>query len=471
MLTNYQQGLQNLIISSANLASTLNGEPRLHSKNDNPSWSYIGRSYGAGSSLGLTEITDYIDRSYGPGSSLGLTELTELTNHTSHGEVLGYIYNETGYMAQSNCRFNMTTQFYIGAEPISVEPPGSNLALQIYSASGSTPASPYNWSFPIILTNQSSADGILTWAGSSNETHGILSLAACGIYEAYDRFQCDVTWTPTLFNVTVNIVNKTILVQPLNSLQNAIGFDDNAYLRTNTMASLSILAQTSFSSSYATLGQSLLGNWATYNESLAYKAQGSSFNGNIIYGVNGTELGDHSPASALQDSLDAMLDDIIVGFGAASLGWEFNGNGTGNAAIEAQYSAVKFGENRYIYATLAINIILFVIAIEEVIRTRNWKDISLFDYQDLKSVIMATSAGGTGIADECRSRHLEGTSWDGDAASKEVAEMRVKLVVSRHEKGAEEGEGEVDRGPAIVFAGTSEVNGYHVDNETVPLKH
>ena len=89
------------------------------------------------------------------------------------------------------------------------------------------PASPYTWPFPIILTNQSNKDGLLTWAGASNNTHSNFSLAACGLYDAYNNLLCDVTWTPTLLNITVNIANKTIVAQPLHPLQNAIGFDDN----------------------------------------------------------------------------------------------------------------------------------------------------------------------------------------------------------------------------------------------------
>ena len=100
-----------------------------------------------------------------------------------------------------------------------------------------------------------------------------------------------------------------------------------------------------------------------------------------------------------------MLDDILVGYGAASVSWDFDGNDTGSTFMVAQYSAVRIDENQYIYATLAISIILFIIAIEPAIRTRNWKGISQFDYQDLKKVIMA---GGTGIVDECWSRHAGG---------------------------------------------------------------
>ena len=395
----------------------------------------------------------------------------DLIDITSYGEVMGYSYKELGYIVQSDCNVNQTAEFIIGGTPITVQPPGSNLTLDIYSAYGSTPGASFNWSFPIILTNESSSQGILTWAGTSNDSHGIVSLAGCGIYNAYNQLQCDVTWTPYLFNVGINFTNQTIFVDPLRPLQDASSFDVHSYLFTNTMASLGLLAQTSASSSYATLGESLLHNWATYNESIVLQTQGTKFNGNITYGANSTGDGDPSPARALQDSLDAMLDDILVGFGAASLSWEFDGNGTGSADMVVQYSAVRLGEAAYIYATLAINIVLFIITVEEAIRTRNWKGISLFDYLDLKSVIVAASAGGTGIADECRSKHAEGKLWDGDVASREVADTRVKLVLGKgHGKEDEEEGAEV--GPAIVFAGPEEVDDYgrHADAETVPLK-
>ena len=196
---------------------------------------------------------------------------------------------------------------------------------------------------------------------------------------------------------------------------------------------------------YPTLpwAKALLTNWRTYYQYTQLQLYGDEFNTNVSFTANGRDLfNGTNPLPALEDSLNAMLDDIILGYGAAQLHWDFDGNGIGSADVGSQFSAVRLGEDKYIFLTLAINIILLIIAIEEVIRTHNWHRISLFDYQDIKSVIIAASAGGTSVVDECRRKHSTGTMSEGDEASKEAASIRVRLL---------DREPDEERGPAIVL--------------------
>lgn len=125
-----------------------------------------------------------------------------------------------------------------------------------------------------------------------------------------------------------------------------------------------------------------------------------------------------------------MIDDILVAYGTSQLFWPHEGRENSHANLISQYSAIRLGEDTYIYATLAINILILIVAVEELIRTRNWKHLDLLDYLDLKSVIVAVSAGGAGIAEECRHRHKEGTHWDGDSGSKVAAGIRIKVLPS-----------------------------------------
>ena len=327
-----------------------------------------------------------------------------------------------------------------------VEPPATNLILSVFSAQGTLPNSTTEYTFHIVLSNQTRTQGLLTWAATSDSGRGLISLAAIEFYEMYDQIQCEVTWTPTIFDVTVNYTNKNISVKSREPLAQTNEFDVEGYLRTNVMDSLGLIAQTSASASYASLGQILYSNWITYNESIEFLKQGANLDSNATFAENVSYVGDHSPVQALQDSLNAMLDDIVIGFGAAYLAWD-RGNESFSSAIDidALYSAVRFGDDRYIYATLVINIVLFIIAIEEAIRTRNWKDISQFDYQDFKSVVIAASAGGKDIADECHARHKYEMKWEGNPDSKEAAGIRVRLISHATDTA---------QGPAVVLAGT-----------------
>ncbi|MCJ1374577.1 hypothetical protein MMC20_005809 [Loxospora ochrophaea] len=428
-------GLQSLILSSASLATTWNNDSRKHAKNDNPVWTYVGRSYGVG-------------------SSQGLIDLTGLENEGA--EVLAYNYSEPGYLTSSTCTNNGSGEFLLYDNQNTVSPEGSNLTINIFSAYGYLPNSDQPIGFPVLTTNLTGTEGLLTWAASGDNGQNMLSIAATDYYARYNSTICTITWTPTMFNVAVNFTNQTIYVEPQYSLPDATSFDSNEYLRTNTMASLGLLAQTSASMSYATLGQSLVNNWATYYEYTQFLLYGDGFNTNVSFTNNATVLFNSTdPLPALEDSIDAMIDDIIVGFGAAQLHWQFGGNGTGYAGLVGQFSAIRLGLDKYIFLTLAINIAILIIAIEEAIRTRNWHNISLFDYLDVKSVIVAASTAGTAVADEAHRIHKPGTIWEGDGVGKAAASIRVKVLKDDPDQ---------ERGPMIVLA--SDQKGEHDDGKT-----
>lgn len=76
--------LASALMASAHTATSVHG-PHLHTKLDNNDWTYIGRSYGVGSSQGLFKPT-----------RLGQEGAT------------GYSYMETGYITNVSCRATTT---------------------------------------------------------------------------------------------------------------------------------------------------------------------------------------------------------------------------------------------------------------------------------------------------------------------------------------------------------------------------
>ena len=216
--------------------------------------------------------------------------------------------------------------------------------------------------------------------------------------------------------------------------------DHNGYLIENVMASLNLLAQTTASPSFETLGESLKDNWQTFNQSIGFQANlnGSNatyetYNTTAVFDGNGTAI-----FSAVQDSFNAMLDDIIGGFGAAQIYWggvDSTSGTTNTLPLNSQYSAIRLGQDGYIFATLAINLVILVVAIEEAIRTRNWKGLPLLDYLNLTSMVVTSSAGGTGVADACSRKHTQGKIWKGEGGSREAGEVRVRLMQSEEDEG------------------------------------
>ena len=191
-------GLQNLILDSARSATTYDGSPRNHSKNDNPSWSYVGRSYGVGSSTGVALLPD------------------------SYDNLLSYNYSETGYDVESSCTYNSTSAFNLSLVSRDFQPANrSDVELNIWVASGFLPNSDLDSdyiTFPIVETNQTS-DGFLTWAATSKNSLNYVSIAATGeSYLSFNTIQCLIDFVLTNFSVTVNVTSSTIKVIPLNTV-------------------------------------------------------------------------------------------------------------------------------------------------------------------------------------------------------------------------------------------------------------
>ena len=120
----------------------------------------------------------------------------------------------------------------------------------------------------------------------------------------------------------------------------------------------------------------------------------------------------------------SMLDDIIGGFGASQIYWGGVDSARGTTTtlpLNSQYSAIRLGQDGSIFATLAINLVILVVAIEEAIRTRNWKDLPLLNYLTLTSMVVASSSGGPG------SRMLARTSTGRERFGKVRVEAKKRV--------------------------------------------
>lgn len=130
---------------------------------DNPQWSYFGRSYGVGSSQGITNRS------------------------STTGDLLGYDYVETGYLVETSCDRNMTSAFTYDQVLDQYQPAnGSDVALNIFVASGTLPNAIDEEdfiTFPIVLTNRTSTTAttanveLLAWATNAKNGANLITRA------------------------------------------------------------------------------------------------------------------------------------------------------------------------------------------------------------------------------------------------------------------------------------------------------
>ena len=422
--------LQGLLLLSASSATTLDGGLRNHSKLDNPNLEYVGRSFGAGSSVGKPDERIVDDR------------------------VLYYNYTESGYLADVSCIKNSTSNFHFRLER-SVEKKISILDYQrtyhpemplndswgswpdiwstysIYYLDGYLPNSIIGTPelYPSISWHEG-YENLTAWAAVANGNRNMIAVAAGNrLYRELDQIQCEVFFRPTVFDVTVNRIQRSIAVEALPSAE-AEDIDPSGHLRANVMHSINLLSRMSPSLYVSVLGETLNRNVERMQKQRP--------------GLNITE----AVTSAIADSFTAIIDDILVAYGASQI---VNAQDTTPTIAHGLMEATQLGHPFYRSSVLMLNLLVILIVLFETARTRCWKHLTRFNILDIKSVIVAASAGGSGIVKAVWARHRsKGTRWAGDPTDNIVRETMVDLDLHSTPSHVEI--------PAIVIASDEEIN-------------
>jgi len=176
--------LQGRILNLAASATSRDNTTQRHAKIDNTQFSYTGRSFGVGSSVGLVD---------------------GLLNNSS---TLSYNYTEIGYRAQVWCITNGTLDWTLSEVETSQEVTYPNM----YIASG-THANAASDRYA--ACGFRSSDGIVALASQAYKGRNLFSIAAGQSYSALNGTQCNVTFSPTNFSVSVNLTQRMITVSPL----------------------------------------------------------------------------------------------------------------------------------------------------------------------------------------------------------------------------------------------------------------
>ena len=399
--------LQGLLLLSASSATTLDGGPRNHSKLDNSNWEFFGRSFGAGSSVGKSDERIADDR------------------------VLYYNYTESGYVANVSCIKNSTSDFRFRLE----KSVGKNtsifeyqrthhpkmllddswgswpdiwLAYSIYYADGYLPNSIIGTPelYPSISWHEG-YENITAWAAVVNNNRNMIAVAAGNrLYRELDQIQCEVFFRPTVFGVTVDRMQRSITVEAQPSVE-AEDVDPDGHLRANVMHSINLLSRMSPSLYVSVLGETLSRNVERMQKQRPE--------------LNETE----AVTSAVAESFTAIIDDILVAYGASQI---VNAQDTTSTVAHGLMEAIQLGHPFYRRSVLMLNLLIILIVLFETARTRCWKYLTKFNILDIKSAIVAASAGGSGIVKAVWARRgSQGTQWAGDPTDVVVRETMVDL--------------------------------------------
>lgn len=339
--------------------STSSKKPWVHSNLIVKDWSFVGRSYGVASSVGL----------------LDPPSIHPVTFNT-------YEFKEYGYFANITCERNESATYSVIANGTVFDSVSGDV--QIWTTIGSLPNSVPGREEKYVLTNR---DGVNVFALSAvvNNNQSMIGIAAPdgSWYSQWNKMQCLVGFVPSQFHVFANLTSQTATVtRPVELQEGAMTIiEPTGNLTATAMYSLDTISRLNNNREISALGNAL--TWNVVNARNAYANLSS----------------DDAEIRGLEDSIAAILDDILMTMGASQ---QVLGNDTTTTNIRGRYTALRIGSEKYISAIFGIQACLCVVLLVELCRTYFWKGLGLFDYTSTKSLVIATSAGGTGISKQAQ---------------------------------------------------------------------
>ena len=415
------------LLTDGSIASSVDWQPAQHTKNDNSNFTYIGRSYGVGSSVGLTD-----------------------TATAKRDETVAYSYTEVGYHTSVECIRNVSSGFKLS--PLTNATYESHWIIPAaFLASGPGPNTTESSSCAngiltdcggVVTVGLNSSDDIVAaawWAsfesglamsGLPNATHykgrsrPVDSLAYTTITAGknnlhLNNIQCGISMIPSLFSVAVNVSERAIQTDLLSS------------------ESQQDIEPTGF---IADSASSILGVMTVVDTAVYTSNMGTMLNRNIQnvkQQENLTFLTEEVILRGVAETLEALIDDYLIAVGSAQL---LIANDTLPVFPQVVSNALDVGQKPYVLTTFFINIVIVILYISEAIRTRLWDRLPKFDYVDVKAVVVASSLGGGEIGERVQGQ-LDGKSDHTEERVKilldEDTDPMLKLAYDGEEKGGE----------------------------------
>jgi hypothetical protein len=336
--------MQGSLLASAASATPVDGSTRQHRKPDYSQYTYSGRSYGVAASVGLLDETTLVDNT-----------------------TVSYTYEERGYKTGVQCSYNASSE-YIIRDLIGLD--------MLYAAKGNIPNSDEP-EYSVMLGHNMDAIVALGVTKNQDDPRRMVAIAAGKSYQNLNSTQCTLEFTPTKFNITIGLQGRNITVTPIAELPTVPyeAFSAEANLTSVVTRQLEII-----SNAQTNLYVSLVGN--SLNASISdYIASQESTSAEPISLRDATLPG-------LSNALAAMVDDMLVAYGSAQLMIAKQ-----HTPVPALFksTAMRIGQDSYIYAIQAVNLMILILFMFEGVRTRGWNRVAVLDYSDPAALIIAAS--------------------------------------------------------------------------------
>lgn len=381
------------IVDAISNAGAVDGVPRNHSKPDNSGYTFLGRSHGIAASVGLM-------------------------SQPQLGSVIGYEYPELGYHVTANCVYNESSNYTLGPAFTQNEGGTPNLFLvngnrpNDYSEDGIADGNGY-----VLPALGATPDTIVAvTAGSccrrrAGEAPFYASVAAGTQYSFLDKVQCEISFTPSNFNVQVSVDNHTISVKPQNGSV-VVDPEPRGALREWTLRGLQSLTMV--------------------QTTLYMSSPGEAFISTVVNELRNNSFDPRTPLQPavlgpVSRSVEAALDEILLDLGGFAL---TQPGGSMRAPATFRVRAVQIGSKGFVIAVLVTNLLAFLVTGGLCIYTGFFADSPAFDFSDMGVMIAGVVTGRDRLGDHIAWSGLKLTGWTGD--SRDAVIMRLRMEIDSH---------------------------------------
>ncbi len=422
-----------MVTNAAGIGSDMYSDQGRLPRSDKTGYAYTSRSFGVGASVGILDAPDQ-----------------------QYDNVVAYNYTEIGYLVEVSCEFNTSSQWTTKLykdQSVYYSP-------SVYLCQGSTPDNAKDRYYQYTTAGESNLVCMNAHPEHVNPGgKGIVVIAAgSGSYLPLNNTQCEVIFSPFLFEVDVDLSSLSIDVlivehaddmdptaqwnatysawncETVGGFNGSLTADCGLYtsqgqpglgnIATRALRQLVDLSSMQNSMYTSKIGEMFLSEFSTENGPDTALAGGNS---SIAAYNQSSDNATHNRYS-IEQALESLLDDTLLAFSSAQIILQ---NSTSARHGIFTVGGIRFGTKGYVYSLFAVNCVIVIIFFEEMLRTHHWRHMSKFDYTDIKSVVVASSMGGSGIADTVVAKHLErDTLWYADEGDRIAGAIRVQLELN-----------------------------------------
>ena len=378
--------LPGLLLNSVRDASSRNSSIIQHKKLDNSGFSFYGRSYGVASGVGLTSpnTTQYAQR---------VPQITK------------YSFSETGYHSRVQCTYNKSSN--LGFEQLDlvqggdIGSPTFSGSVVVLQAVGSLPTGEWQGFTTMSIVGPSTA---IALAAVADDTRFFYGFIGGDFYKQLNKTQCEVTFSPTTFDVAVDVSAQNISVTESSISAPNSDVDPTGGLIYNAFMGVSFLSQI-----MTTMYTGVLGDAFNLNVDAVQRREGHP------------NITESDITTGLAESLELLLDGYLGSIAASQL-MLLNQSQLVDTTMGIQ--VVTLGEPIYAYMSFFINVALLGLFLFECFRTRFWKNLPAFNCLDTKSAILGAAASDRELSEKVR-------NWEGDPADSQVGRLEVMLRTNK----------------------------------------